>query len=197
MIRLEQALIRLAADLRALDLRWALIGGLAVSVRAEPRTTRDLDVAVAVSGDAESERITLTLKMRGYQPFPAQPFLEDHGGRLSMVRLLVPGFTEEDGVVADLLFSSSGIEEEVASAAEAREVLPGVYLPVATIGHLVALKVLAGRDKDRADARMLLERATPEDLRQTRGALELITRRGFHRGKELDAVLDLLLEPEG
>jgi hypothetical protein len=32
---------------------WALVGGLAVSVRSEPRFTRDLDVAVADEADLE------------------------------------------------------------------------------------------------------------------------------------------------
>lgn len=36
---------------------WALVGGLAVSVRTEPRFTRDLDLAVAVSNDREAESI--------------------------------------------------------------------------------------------------------------------------------------------
>jgi hypothetical protein len=43
------AVLRLVAESFG-DLRvpWALIGGLAVSVRAEPRFTRDIDLAVAV-----------------------------------------------------------------------------------------------------------------------------------------------------
>jgi hypothetical protein len=53
--RLREALIRLWTDLLASNASWALIGGLAVSVRAEPRTTRDLDVALSVSGDPEAE----------------------------------------------------------------------------------------------------------------------------------------------
>jgi len=36
---------------------WALVGGLAVSVRTEPRFTRDLNLAVAVSNDREAESI--------------------------------------------------------------------------------------------------------------------------------------------
>ena len=47
---LADALIRLDADLRAIRARWALVGGLAVSARAEPRTTRDIDVAIALAG---------------------------------------------------------------------------------------------------------------------------------------------------
>lgn len=45
--RLAEALVQLQADLLDIGARWALIGGLAVSGRTEPRTTRDIDVAVA------------------------------------------------------------------------------------------------------------------------------------------------------
>ena len=49
----EGALIQLASHLEALKLRWALIGGLAVSALAEPRTTGDVDVVISVAGDQE------------------------------------------------------------------------------------------------------------------------------------------------
>ncbi len=194
MIRLEQALVRLSGDLRALNLRWALVGGLAVSIRAEPRTTQDLDVSVAVSGDREAERITLDLKLRGYQPHEIQPFLEDADGRLCATRLLAPESFDMVGV--DLLFASSGIEAEVVAAAELREAVRGLYLPIATIGHLIALKVLAGRNKDRTDIQSLLLRASLEELQRARESLELIERRGFHRGKDLQAELARILRPD-
>lgn len=197
MSRLEQALIRLTGDLQALDLRWALVGGLAVSFRAEPRTTQDLDVALAVAGDSEAERIALSLRLRGYGSHEIQPFLETTDGRLSTARLLAPelsGGMEAIGV--DLLFASSGVEADIVAAAEVRAVLPGLYLPVATIGHLIALKVLAGRDKDRMDARSLLRRATLDELQRAREMLDRIERRGFHRGKDLQAELARLLASE-
>lgn len=56
---------------------------------------------------------------------------------------------------------------------------------MAKAGHLIALKVLAGRDKDRADLRLLLAHAGPLDLQLARESLVLIDRRGYHRGKDL------------
>jgi hypothetical protein len=198
MVRLEQALIRLSGDLQALGVRWALVGGLAVSFRAEPRTTQDLDVAVVVAGDSEAERIALSLRLRGYRSHEVQPFLDNTDGRLSAARLLAPdlsGGLEAIGV--DLLFASSGVEAEVVTAAEIRAVLPGLYLPVSTIGHLIALKVLAGRNKDKTDVQSLLQHASLEELQRARETLELIERRGFHRGKDLQAELARLLAFEG
>jgi hypothetical protein len=74
--------------------------------------------------------------------------------------------------------------------------LPGVYVPVIRTGHLLALKVLAGRDKDRADVRSLIEIALSEDLQLARETLTLIERRGYHRGKNLLVELARLEDPE-
>jgi hypothetical protein len=51
--QVESTLRDVVSDLDGLDVGWALVGGLAVSARAEPRTTRDVDVAVAVANATE------------------------------------------------------------------------------------------------------------------------------------------------
>ena len=81
MNRYQSALHRLDADLRALGLRWALIGGWAVTVRAQPRTTEDFDVVIVVSGDREAERVAFALRNRGYLYLP-EPVLARLGKRL-------------------------------------------------------------------------------------------------------------------
>lgn len=62
----EAALRQAAADLNAAGASWAVIGGFAVGARAEPRFTRDVDVAVAVTGDTEAEQLVHRLQVRGY-----------------------------------------------------------------------------------------------------------------------------------
>lgn len=66
-------------------------------------------------------------------------------------------------------------------------------VPVARAGHLVALKVLAGRELDRRDARWLWEAAHEEDRQLARDALALIAAQGFARGKDLGAELATIL----
>lgn len=191
--RLAAALIRLNADLRAIEARWALIGGLAVSARAEPRTTRDIDVTVAVADDQEAERTVHRMTRLGYS---IDTHLEQETtGRLSTVRLLMPG--DHAGILADLLFASSGIEAEVAAEADLYEVIPGLFVPLAKTGHLLALKILAlrpdrpqERPQDFSDIRELLKVADEQELRRARIALDLISRRGFDRKKNLEAELE-------
>ncbi len=188
---LQPALLKLQVDLRHLGLHWALIGGLAVSLRGEPRTTKDLDVAIAVTGNRQAESVVRDFTCRGYRLDAVREHLELN--RLVSVGL-VAGGVETRGIVVDLMFASSGIEEEVVAASELLEVLPGVAVPVATTAHLLALKALAGRSKDITDFATLTQHASERDLLEAREALELISRRGYDRGKDLQAEFARLLE---
>ncbi len=191
MTRLERALIRVDSDLRRIGCRYALVGGLAVSVRAEPRTTRDIDLALAVQSDRDAEEAVRRLLDRGYRV--DKQLEQSRTGRLATVRMLAPEGGKH-GPVVDLLFASSGIEEEVVEAADVVEILPGVSMRVACATHLLALKLLAGRPHDLADARALAMALDAADLSLTRELLDLISRRGFDRGRNLQTALDRLLQ---
>ena len=100
----------------------------------------------------------------------------------------------------DVLFASSGIEPEIVAAAEPLDVLPGLVVPVATIGHLMALKLLARDDRtrpqDRGDLTALVRAAADSDVEQARSAVALIHDRGFARSRDLAGALhELLREP--
>ncbi len=122
----EQELRKAVTDLDALRVRWALVGGLAISVRSVPRFTKDLDFAVAVANDSEAEDA-----------------------------------------------------------------------PVATTGHLIALKTLAGRNQDLTDLGSLIPSASAEDLEIARQAVRLIHERGFNREQDIVADLGKLIAELG
>jgi len=194
---LETALRRIAGELAATRREWALVGGLAVSARAEPRTTRDVDVVVGVADDADAEALVLSLQAKGFRVLVALEQLAVH--RLATVRVVTPEGSER-GVVVDLLFASSGIERDVAGRAERLEILPGLVIPVALISDLMALKVLARDDRRRPqdidDLRALLREAQEEDIAATRRALEDIETRGYHRERRLLDLFDACLREE-
>jgi predicted nucleotidyltransferase len=190
---LEAALRRIASDLQRYGRAWALVGGFAVSARAEPRFTRDIDAAVTVDGDADGEALVRSLLADGYRLLAS--IEQEETGRLATVRLGCP-LGSNDNVVVDLLFASSGIEPEIARAAEITEIVPGLSLPLATTGHLIALKLLARDDQtrpqDSADLRALRAVATPADLHAAREAVRLISARRFDRGRDLMAALNAI-----
>lgn len=196
MSSLSAALRRLDADLRQVEVGWALVGGLAVSVRTEPRFTRDVDVAVAVDGDAGAESLARSMMSSGYEMLAT--IEQEATGRLATVRL-VPPIRDIRSVVVDLLFASSGIEPELVASAEFRQIDVGLVIPVARTGHLIAMKLLArddaSRPLDAADLLALREVADESERQLAREAVELITERGYHRGRDLRAALGALLTP--
>jgi hypothetical protein len=189
-LQIEVALAAAAGDLAAAGKRFALVGGLAVSVRAEVRFTRDVDLAVAVADDAEAEALVYTLRARGYR---AVASVEHQArGHLATVRLLSPS-----GVKVDLLFASSGIEREIIERAGI-VALPAVGdIPVARAEELLAMKVLSMTDRrlqDRIDAQKLLACNLDLDLVSVQDNLRVILERGFDRGEKLQEKLSSLLE---
>lgn len=175
---------------------FALVGGLAVSARTEPRFTRDVDVAVAADDDRQAETIVRAL----CPPYQVVASLEhDVLGRLAAVRLAEPGVAET-GPVTDLLFASSGIEGEVAAAATPLDVFPAVRVPVAETGHLLALKLLARDDRrpqDDVDLHALMDVAEQADLDLATRGVALIEQRGAGRGRDLSDEWGRLLVQRG
>lgn len=179
-----------ASDLEAIGARWAVIGGLAVAFRAEPRFTKDVDLAVAVVDDQEAEDIVNRLQVRGYAL--ASLVEQDYVNRLATARLVRPQAGTSSAFIG-LLFANSGIEEEIVRRAELLEVLPDVFMPVASIGHLIALKALAGRHQDLTDLGYLIAAASEADLDEARTAAAAIEERGFNRGQMLSEDLAAII----
>jgi hypothetical protein len=191
----HQNLLRVTASyLNASNASWALVGGLAVSARTEPRFTQDIELAVSVSSDAEAELLVGELARRGLRV--ASTIEQSATDRLAIASV-VP-VEQADESLVELLFAMSGIEPEVVAGATKLEVLPGVEAPVAGIGHLIALKVLSRDDdtrpQDLIDLRALIVHAADEDIKIARESLGLIRDRGYHRGKNLVADLDELIQ---
>jgi len=186
MTHLEQLLGQLAVLLEERRQPWALVGGLAVSVRTEPRFTRDLDLAVAVSTDSEAEALVYGLRAAGFR---ALATVEQQETRRLATARMAPSGERPQGLMLDLLFASSGIEAEICSQAEPLEVFPDVCVPVARLHHLIALKVLArddlARPQDAVDLRHLISSAEASDQQGAQAAVRLIEARGFNRTRNL------------
>lgn len=180
----ERALKRIFSELGDAGVPCALIGGLAVSARAEPRTTRDVDVAISTDSDDAAEQLVFHLQSRGY--VVGMLLEQENTGRIATVRLTRDS---ERSVYIDLLFASSGIEPEIVAAAEELAVLEDVTVRVASRAHLIAMKVLARDDRHRPqdfdDLRALLAEASDDELNRVREALALVEARGYNRGRNL------------
>lgn len=81
--RLHTALRSICRDLTEIGSPYALVGGLAVSARTEPRFTKDLDLAISAASDRNAEHIVQSLRTRLYPPYAA---LQPNSTWLSPVR---------------------------------------------------------------------------------------------------------------
>lgn len=131
------------AVLDALGVRYMLIGGLAVGVRAIPRATNDIDLSIAA--DAEATRgIADAMQARGFA-------VRSHGppGEGAILRFLKVG---PDGIARwiDMLCASTPFEVDALGRASPATLFAR-SLPIASVEDLLVFKLLAGRPQDRAD----------------------------------------------
>lgn len=176
----------------------AVVGGLAVSARTEARFTRDVDLAVAVTGDAEAEVLVRELIALGYGVVAM--IEQEVTGRFATARLMTPG-GGTDAVVVDLLFATSGIEPEIVAEATDLEIWPGTIARVARTGHLIALKLLSRdprrRPQDQVDLVTLIAAADATECAHAFAAVRLIEERGFARDRQLTEDLRRLMAELG
>jgi predicted nucleotidyltransferase len=194
MSRLQSILQRLKTDLDGLEVRWCVVGGLAVSVWGEPRLTRDVDVAVAVDDDRQAETLIRALRDRGYED--EEIIEQDSVGRLATARFRSRELP--NGIVVDMLFASTGIEREAVDDATRIEVFEDLEVPVAPRAHLIVMKLLARDDRHRPmdadDLRSMLRSATDEEISRARTLAKLVTDRGYARGRALTRLLEEAIE---
>ena len=193
MTRLAQALRDLSGCFGELGVKWALVGGVAVSVRTEPRFTRDVDVAVATADDTAAEDLVFQLGQRGYRIIGTVE--QNKTGRLATARLMPPG-EREGGLVVDLLFASCGIEPELVDAAELLEVGDKLCVPVSSVAHLLVAEVLARDDEDRPqdalDIAALVREMDASDWLEAVRAASLVQARGYGRDRDIVSDIEML-----
>ncbi len=183
MSRLDDVVAALIDDLNALRRPFALVGGLAVSLRTEERFTRNVDVVIAVADDRDGEALIRDLVARGYAVL--QVVEQETARRLATVRLRS---AVDRAIVADVLFASSGIEHDIVADAEELSVAKR-SCRVARPGSLVAMKLLSvddvRRPQDRVDLAKLLRSMSIEEVDRARRSVATIVARGMNRGRDL------------
>ena len=156
----------------------------------EPRTTKDIDIVVSVPDEAQGDNLKDLLLTRGYTT--PQILMHTTPTRRMGWRVLIPP-SRETSIPLDILVSVCGIENDIVAKSTAIEILPGLSLPVASLGHLIAMKVLSQnpfeRLQDRVDLLALLGNATEQDRIVVEHSLNEIAHRGFAGERDLIAEL--------
>jgi len=127
---------------------YALIGGLATSLRGQARVTADVDLVI----DAELDRaLALIPKLDGSKFAPLFDDVEDVVQR----SFILPLRHRTTGVKVNVAIGLSGFEQQVVARAT-KVHLAGTAVSVATSEDLLIMKTLAGRPHDDQDIRGLL-----------------------------------------
>lgn len=186
---LSKLLRQVTDELQEMGAKFAVVGGLAVAARTEPRFTQDVDVALSVADDEEAEAVIGGLIRAGYRP--VAEFDQRRANRLATMRLAPPGgnWIDADEIVApiDVICATCGIEPELVAAATDLLVARGLTLPTAQVPHLIAMKLLSeseARLKDRMDLQNLLGVALEDELARVPPLIDLMLERGY--GREMD-----------
>ncbi len=122
---------------------YALIGGLAASLRGRPRATVDVDMVISADLDRALELVGV-LEQTNFRP------LFSDTAEIVQKSFLLPLRHRTTNVKVDLAIGLSGFEHQAVARAERLE-LAGSTIFVATAEDLILMKVLAGRPQDEQD----------------------------------------------
>jgi hypothetical protein len=146
------ALRALAGWLESARVPYAVIGGIAVGLQAEPRFTQDIDAVIWTDDQAWSALLAAGLAF-GLRPRIADPLVFAARTRVLLL-------THEGRVPVDVSCGALPFEQELIE--QATEIDAGAAsIRVARPVHLLVTKAIANRPRDHADIAALL-RAHPE-----------------------------------
>jgi hypothetical protein len=149
-------------------LRWwkaeritgAIVGGLAISLLSNPRTTEDIDAVIRID-DEQIEKFVRRGAKFGFEPRMPSPVA--HAAESRMILMT----HEPSGTRLDLSIAGSPFEQQAIDNAQPIKV-GRRSVPVMSPEDLVILKVVAGRPIDKTDVIHLIEFHPNLDLERVR-----------------------------
>jgi hypothetical protein len=148
----DSPLLIAAADLvtalAEMQVSPTIIGGVAVSLVAQPRYTGDLD-ALMVFDTANVQYLIDTLERHGFRPRSADIAQQARRLRVALV------MHDRTGSMVDIALGCMPFETEVQERSTPYD-LSGITVRLATPEDLVIMKAIAGRPKDLEDIRTIV-----------------------------------------
>ena len=147
-------------------LRWYLFGAQAALFHGSSRLTADVDVTV----DPGNVALSTLIEDLDCAGFDRRTEDEEFTRRTRVLPLI----HRDSGLPVDVVLAGSALEQAFLDRVTPLEAA-GVRVPVMSAEDLVAVKILAGRDKDLEDARaVLLAQRSQLNLGQVREVLTIL-----------------------
>jgi hypothetical protein len=164
------ALQSLFESLNASDVRYLIVGGLAVVAHGYLRFTADVDLVLAMNPE-NIERAIRTFETLGYRPrvpVPIEDFSDSSKRKQwseekKMVVFSLASDRNKETFIDIFVESPFDFDAEYAQAYRS-EIRVGLFVPFVRLETLLDMKRRTGRDKDRLDAETLTK---IRDLRET------------------------------
>ena len=147
--------------------RWYVFGAQAAIVHGAARLTADVDITVML-GDHPIENLIQVLKEKGFEICMSDILtLVEHSRVLPVIH-------SKSSIPVDIVLGSPGLEEKFMQRAQQYD-MAGVMVPIASSEDVIAMKILAGREKDLDDVlAIIMAQGERLDLLTTRSTLELL-----------------------
>ena len=140
---------RVQSVLREGGIESIIIGGLAVAIWGEPRTTRDVDLKVLLKRE-QADRLLASLPSE-YSRLSSDP--EDTLRRVGFLFIEDPS-----GIRIDLLLAETEFDAQAMTRGRPIEALPGETVAVCTPEDLIIYKIISTRSRDHDDLTGILRR---------------------------------------
>lgn len=157
---LLSALGDMIAWLESQQIKGVVIGGVAVSMLARPRFTRDIDAVVSLHDDRWSEFLHEGTRF-GFVPRRSDAL---EFARVTRVLLLNH---EPSAIDVDISFGGLPFEEETIETANLVDV-GGIRVPLPRPENLIVMKAVANRPRDLADIEALVDACPDLDQKKVR-----------------------------
>lgn len=140
------------------NIAGVIIGGVAVSILARPRVTRDIDAVVLVDENVWDEFLRGSLHY-GFQPRIEHPLEFAHQSRVLLLR------HKSSEIDIDISFGVLPFESELIDRSHIH-VISGINIPLPTAEDLIILKAIAHRSRDLIDIDSILDVHRNLDLKR-------------------------------
>lgn len=143
------------------DIKYVIVGGLAVNFHGIPRFTADIDIVLAMDPNNLKKFVQLIKKIKFSirQPIKMEEIFEE--GKLEEWRktknLLAISFFNSQAMHehVDVLIETPVLFKDLFKKAKKIEVEKDVIVPIASVDHLIKMKKKAKREQDLSDIKYL------------------------------------------
>lgn len=144
----EELLKKVSKELTRNKIPYIVIGGQAVLLYGYPRVTKDIDITVGVGADRIND-IKKVIAKSGLK------YLVKDIENFVRQTMVLPVIQKKSGIRIDFVFSSTKYEKKAMERANSVR-LRGVAVNFASLEDLIIHKIIAKREKDLDDVRMII-----------------------------------------